>query len=301
MSRFYSPYFSNGKEWKRYASCPPMWYPTHSVSHILSVTFARMTEVCCFGYTDHHVDGIFDKDLSMWGNVFSNQTAIFRTSDGGCARINEFRRTGAGESRMSIIGTKAAYEEQPCPEYFKENKNSLFHDETINGNLRIPVNNAVFSYLKQTKENPRNGVFDYETEYLKEYSTDVSDIHLYPYGVEITEENLGSLPKEYIGKKHLGVCKYHDIERLPKEFVGLKNGHCGSHQFIVLDFIEAIETGKLPPNNVWLSAAFTAPGIVAHESAKQNGKLLKIPHFGTPSANYEYIDKYTKRFNHVTK
>ena len=39
----------------------------------------------------------------------------------------------------------------------------------------------------------------------------------------------------------------HEVERLPAELVGLPNGHCGSHQFLVHDFFEAMQTGKLPP------------------------------------------------------
>lgn len=59
----------------------------------------------------------------------------------------------------------------------------------------------------------------------------------------------------------------HPVERLPREFAGLPNGHEGSHQFLVVDFLEACVSGRIPPNNVWDSARYCAPGIVAHESA----------------------------------
>ncbi|HWG84409.1 MAG TPA: Gfo/Idh/MocA family oxidoreductase, partial [Deinococcales bacterium] len=79
--RFYDAYRdSNGPDWKRYASFPPMLYPTHSVSMILSVTGARMTSVSCLGQRDAADDGVFREDVSLWGNAFSNQTALFRTS-----------------------------------------------------------------------------------------------------------------------------------------------------------------------------------------------------------------------------
>ncbi|MGE5530793.1 MAG: Gfo/Idh/MocA family protein [Bacteroidota bacterium] len=114
MAHFYASYMhSGGDAWKKTASFPPMLYPTHSTAFVLGVTFARMTEVACFGQTDHHQDGVFRAETSLWQNTFSNETALFRTSDGGMARVNEFRRVGAGDGRMTIMGTRAAYEEQP--------------------------------------------------------------------------------------------------------------------------------------------------------------------------------------------
>ena len=266
MTHFYAPYMhSGGEEWKKVASYPPMLYPTHSVSHVLSVTMRRMTAVSCFGFEDHHEDGIFREDLSQWGNVFSNQAALFRTSDGGMARINEFRRTGAGESRQSIIGTLAAYEEQ--------------------------ADTGVWTWLGYEGDIHKDGEIAYAdtNKMVKRKSQDVSWIRTYD-GVEITEENLGDLPKDYIGRKHLGVSPVHHVERLPAEFVGLPNGHCGSHQFLLVDFLEACTAGKLAPNHVWMAARYNAPGIVAHESSKRGGELMQIPDFGAPPAEAALID-----------
>jgi len=92
-----------------------MLYPTHSVSMVVSVTGARMTQVSCLGRVDVHEDGIFRPEVNLWQNSFSNETALFRTSNGGMCRINEFRRIGVGEERMmclSIYGTEASYEQQ---------------------------------------------------------------------------------------------------------------------------------------------------------------------------------------------
>jgi hypothetical protein len=80
------------------------------------------------------------------------------------------------------------------------------------------------------------------------------------------------------------------VHRLPGEFVGLPNGHLGSHQFLVCDFLEAVEADKLPPVNVWLAARLNAPGIVAHESSKRGGELLKIPDFGKPPASAAMLE-----------
>ncbi len=266
MSGFYRFYmYSGGDDWKKTASYPPMLYPTHSVSHVLGVTFSRMTEVCCYGFRDTHPDGVFDPELSLWGNPYSDETGLFRTADGGMARINEFRRTGARESRQSIIGTIAAYEEQP--------------------------GSAVWTGIKYPDDYTEGGI-DYanahrQRRYAKEDVSDLRDTS----GVEITEQNLGNLPHEYLGKEHKGVSYAHPVERLPKEFVGMENGHAGSHQFLVQDFVEALDTGKLPPNNVWLAARYNAPGIVAHASAMRDGEVLKIPDYGTPPDDAELMDE----------
>ena len=86
-----------------------------------------------------------------------------------------------------------------------------------------------------------------------------------------------------------GVSKVHDIARLPKEFAGLHNGHCGSHQFLVDDFVKACVAKALPPNNVWMAARYLAPGLIAHESARQEGRMLEIPDFGEPPANHSRL------------
>jgi len=79
---------------------------------------------------------------------------------------------------------------------------------------------------------------------------------------------------------HAGVSQVHDVARLPREFVGLPNGHVGSHQFLVDDFVKCCVAGELPPCNVWQAARYVLPGLIAHESALRGGELLEIPDFG---------------------
>jgi predicted dehydrogenase len=101
-----------GERWKETAGGPPMHYPTHSTSEIISVTGAYMTHVSCQGFVDHHPDGLYGPQANRWGNPFSNQTALFRMSDGSSCRVNEFRRIGHPEVvRMSLFGTQASFEE----------------------------------------------------------------------------------------------------------------------------------------------------------------------------------------------
>jgi predicted dehydrogenase len=290
---FYWPFLdANGPDWKKYASVPPIWYPTHSVCHVLGVTFSKFTHATCYGWEDRpHPDGIFNKELSAFDNPWSNQTALFRTGDGGMARINEFRRTGAGECRQTIIGDKGSYMEQPNPETVHISVQEQIEGKEKQG-AGIPQSRAVFSHHYYTKPPfTEDGEFDPEEaqRQAKKVNEDVSWIMAYK-GVEITEDRLGNLPREFLGKKHLGVCELHEVERLPGEYVGLRNGHCGSHHFIIHDFLEAIDTGKLPPNHVWLAARFNNPGVVAHESCKREGERLPIPDFGKPPADKECLD-----------
>jgi len=100
-----------GEQWLRYAGKPPMYYPTHSVGFVVSVTGARMTHVSCHGVVDHADDLIYAAEKNEYRNVFSNQTALFKMSDGSSTRINEFRRIGhPGAVRMSLFGTEGSFE-----------------------------------------------------------------------------------------------------------------------------------------------------------------------------------------------
>jgi predicted dehydrogenase len=103
----------HGVEWRRYANWPPLTYPTHSVSMVVSVTGAHATHVSSMGVVDRHPDGLFRGDDQAYDNHFSNETMLCRMSDGSVARFNEFRRIGHPETvRMRMYGTEASYEQQ---------------------------------------------------------------------------------------------------------------------------------------------------------------------------------------------
>jgi predicted dehydrogenase len=240
---FYDAFkYSGGARWKKTASFPPMLYPTHSVAMILSVTGARMTRVSCLGYVDQHSDGVFRKSVSQWKNVFSNQTALFRTSDGGSARINEFRRVGVRECRsvrLSLYGTEGAFEEQA--------------DGAIWTSLTEPPASV-------EKEIRCQGV----------YSKEAWD------RIKVNE----ALKKEFAG----GFARIHRKYRirLPKSFRSEPNGHEGSHQFLVDDFVTSAVANRLPSVSIWDAARYNAPGIIAHASSVKDGETLAIPDFGSP-------------------
>lgn len=224
-----------GADWKRYAGLPPMYYPTHSTSFIVSITGRHMTHVSCLGWEDRHEDGLFRKGVNVWDNLFSNEIALFRTSDGGTCRINEFRRVGhPGGERVNLYGTKACYEEQYGDRIWV----------TKNGGEAVKLND-----LLECRRAAR-------AEAGKEMATLEDD------------------------SVHFGASRVHPVERLPREFAGLPNGHNGSHQFLVDDFVKSCVSGEQPPNNVWQAARYLVPGLVAHESAKRGGVQLEVPDFG---------------------
>jgi len=57
------------------------------------------------------------------------------------------------------------------------------------------------------------------------------------------------------------------------------SGHEGSHTFITHEFVDAVLRNRRPAVDVYEAVAYTAPGIVAHQSALRGGEQLKIPGF----------------------
>lgn len=78
-----------------------------------------------------------------------------------------------------------------------------------------------------------------------------------------------------------GSAPVHDRSRLPVQYADAPNGHEGAHHYLADDFVRALVTGHQPPVDAWRSAAFTAPGIVAHASALAGGERMAVPDFGT--------------------
>ncbi len=70
------------KEWRN--ALPPMWYPTHSTAYYIGVTRGRYTAVSCLGFrgkAERYANNAYN-------NPFSDETALFTTSEGGMSRIN---------------------------------------------------------------------------------------------------------------------------------------------------------------------------------------------------------------------
>ncbi|MCD6322651.1 MAG: Gfo/Idh/MocA family oxidoreductase [Clostridiales bacterium] len=230
-----------GKNWKTIAGIPPMYYPTHSTSCILSVTGAYMTHVSCQGFIDNHEDGLFKKGVNKWNNEFSNESALFKMSDGSSTRINEFRRIGhPGTVRMSLYGTEGSFE---------NNRHGAIWVTKEKG-VHIKVDDLI-----TCAPNPLKTELAGDKELMAKVQSEDGT--------------------------HLGVAPIQNVKELPIEYQGERNGHRGSHHFLINDFVTCIENNRMPANNVWQAARYMVPGIIAHESAVQGGVLLEIPDFGT--------------------
>ena len=226
----------HGKDWEKHFGMPPLYYPTHSTSMIVSVTGARVTHVSAMGFVDRHEDNLYAREDNVWKNPFSNETMLCRMSDGSTARINEFRRIGhPGTVGMRLYGTEASYEEQVGSQvWITKNR-----DETIDLTPELSCAGVPVS--------PTEG------EMAKVTGADGT---------------------------HQGAASVHPVGLLPRSFIGLPNGHRGSHQFLVHDFVTSCTTESIPPNNVWQAARYVIPGLIGHESAMKGGELLEVPDLG---------------------
>lgn len=236
---FYDAYqYSGGERWKETASYPPMLYPTHAIGGVLGAIPTHAVSVSCVGVKDQRDDGVFDKDVSMFGNDFSNATALFELNDGGVMRTNEMRRVGypshIRESRFRFFGTEASFEQLARVTVWQDKQN-------------------VHDISEQMETRP---------------------------SMSLDDPSLANVAPELRDAFVSGLAPVHDAGRLPEEFRGAPNGHEGSHHFLVDDFVTAVNDGTLPPVNAWVAARFTLPGIVAHQSALQNGVRLPIRDFG---------------------
>lgn len=134
---FYDAYkYSGGEGWKATASYPPMLYPTHSIGGILGVLPQRhATSVSCLGRHDTRGDGVFDADVSMFGNDVSNAFALFEMDNGGAFRTNELRRVGypshKRESRFRFFGEASSFEETVEVTYWHDKERVLDVTELV--------------------------------------------------------------------------------------------------------------------------------------------------------------------------
>ena len=125
------------------------------------------------------------------------------------------------------------------------------------------------------------GSFEQQVGYASWATKNSFDIITDEIGTFSDVENPYSLKPDYIPPNLWdgGFARVHDRSQLPKEFVGLSNGHGGSHQFMVDDFVMDAVGERKAPMNVIDAARFTIPGVLAHQSAQMAGQKLQIPQY----------------------
>ena len=253
ISEMYADFkHSAGDAWRKPAGIPPMFYPTHSISMILSaLPGEHIKKVSCFGYEDHNVDDIYGNGKNYWDNPFSNETALFSLSGGGVMRVNEFRRVGINKPSSYIT--------------------AFYGDE---GSYECSVTQHTFQRGHSAPDGPR-------IEYLDEL------INTYRY-IEDKHAGTMDMTKDPCSVRYIeGFSPIQDLSRLPEPFREKNiHAHYNSHPFLVDDFVRAVKADKLPPNNAWDAARYMVPGLVAHESALKGGITMDVPDFGVAPKNF---------------
>ncbi|MBQ6875537.1 MAG: Gfo/Idh/MocA family oxidoreductase, partial [Lachnospiraceae bacterium] len=211
---------SGGDDWKKFAGIPPFYYPTHSTSMVLSTmpgVYAK--RVIALGYKESPRTDIYGTEgQNIYNNPFSNEVMLLELSNGGIARISENRCVGwrAPETYISqYYGTDGGYE--------------------------FSVAHHHLAHWDPEKKNPYGVIMEDVTREIQPKS--ITD--------ELYTDYAGTIQKIADGAGFLECAPVQPTERLPKEYGGLKNGHNGTHHFLINDFCCAVETGKLSPTNIW--------------------------------------------------
>ena len=107
------PPLGSYKNWR--AGMPPQWYPTHSNAYYIGVTDGTFTEVSCFGdfrKPDQSAD-------NQYKNPFSSEIALYRTNEGGIARMARTVTPGMVDEIGRVQGEKGFYRDDKYVGYEK--------------------------------------------------------------------------------------------------------------------------------------------------------------------------------------
>ena len=209
-------WFENGAPTWRHG-LPPLLYPTHCTSFLISVTGERLTNVSALGWGDQ--SAILKNN--PYQNPFWNETAFFQTNKNHPFRV-EVNWKGAltNAERAEWRGEKMSF-------------------------ISSPTESSEHTIIR---------------------SVDT-----------VGKDDAGFQIKANITEKYLQP-KWWQTDLLPAP-LRHDSGHDGSHAFITHEFIDAILHNRMPTVNIYEALAYTAPGIIAHESALKNGEFMKIPNF----------------------
>ncbi len=95
------------KDWR--VGLPPQYYPTHSNAFYTCVTGGSFTEVSCLAMPSLLAD--FQPGNNRYKNPFATEVALFRTSEGGMARMAvSWDMPGAHGEKGRVYGQKGSYE-----------------------------------------------------------------------------------------------------------------------------------------------------------------------------------------------
>lgn len=97
------------KNWR--VGMPVMWYPTHASGYYTCVTFGSLTEVSAMGKPSTNF--YRQPENNAYGNAYGTEVGLFRTSEGGMARLLvSFDTPGWSGEVGRMRGQLASYAEQ---------------------------------------------------------------------------------------------------------------------------------------------------------------------------------------------
>jgi predicted dehydrogenase len=210
-------WFENGKPTWRHGM-PPLTYPTHCTSFLISVTGERLTHVSGMGWGDN--SPLLKNN--PYNNPFWNGTAFFKTNKGNPFRV-EVNWKGA------LINTVRAEWRGDLMSFFSGYGEGVAEHKIVRAAEKIGSDDAGFKYKENTIETYKQPMW-WQTDMLPE-------------------------PLRH------------------------NSGHDGSHTFITNEFIDSLINNRRPLVDIKEALAYTAPGIVAHQSALKDGEYMSIPDF----------------------
>ena len=251
---------SGGDEWRKFAGIPPFFYPTHSTSMILSAmpgVYAK--RVTAMGFQGSPRTDIYGRDgQNLYDNPFSSENMLLELSNGGIARISENRCIGWASPETYITqfyGSDGGYEF------------SVAHHHLATWDPQSPGRTVMKDVTPIVQPESLTKMINED----------------YDAAIQAIADTYGFTE----------VSPIQPTERLPKEFDGLRNGHNGTHHFLIDDFCRAFESGKLSPTNIWAVARYNIPGLMAHESALRGGIPIDVIDLGDPPSDMEVLDYRT--------
>jgi predicted dehydrogenase len=101
--------FPSYKNWR--LGLPPQWYPTHSNAYYIGGTGGSFTEVSCLGMPS--IISHLQPANNSYKNPFGTEIALFRTSEGGTARMAvSWDTPGNGTESGRVRGQKGSFSDK---------------------------------------------------------------------------------------------------------------------------------------------------------------------------------------------
>ncbi|MBP2351436.1 putative dehydrogenase [Kribbella aluminosa] len=232
-------HYSDYEAWPPWKWYPPMSYATHAVAPLLQLADAEAVSVRCLG------SGVMPKSLAgPTGNPFPVETAIFELEGGLAAEVTRsiFRMTRQVQESFSVYGEHASFEWQ-----------QIAGESPVVFRLADPeAENEAFVLQRQSF----GAMLGIDTEALDE----LVPVSRFP-SVTFEHATLGPTDTD-----------------LPEALRGAA-GHGGAESHLVNEFVRSIVEGRPSSVRAAVAAAWTAPGLCAHESALRGGQPMAIPQF----------------------